>query len=142
MHAMKTVMKRAAIAFAALTMVVVAGTTWLGAGPALAAPAKIAAATLPAGSGSDDVAEHAEHAAPKRKAVSGKLNLNTATEDQLVMLPGVGPSKAERVVTWRQKHGAFKRVADLRHVKGFGYKTIKKLEPYLDIKGESSLKAE
>ena len=141
MHAMKTVMKRAAVMIAALTMVVVAGTTWLGAGPAIAAPAKVAAATLPAGGGSDDV-DHVEHAAPKRKAVSGKLNLNTATEDQLVMLPGVGPSKAERVVTWRQKHGAFKRVADLRHVKGFGYKTIKKLEPYLDIKGESTLKAE
>jgi competence protein ComEA len=141
MQSIRILAKRAAVMIAALTMVVVAGTTWLGAGPALAAPAKIAAATLPAGSGGDDV-EHAEHAAPKRKAVSGKLNLNTATEDQLVMLPGVGPSKAERVVTWRQKHGAFKRVADLRHVKGFGYKTIKKLEPYLDIKGESTLKAE
>src|SRR5436309_1749236 len=125
MQSIRILARRAAVIIAALTMVVVAGTTWLGAGPALAAPAKVAAATLPAGG--DDV-EHVEHAAPKRKAVSGKLNLNTATEDQLVMLPGVGPSKAERVVTWRQKHGVFKRVADLRHVKGFGYKTIKKLE--------------
>ena len=142
MHTMKTVMKRAAIAIAALSMVVVAGTTWLGAGPALAAPATVAAATPPAGSSSGDGDERAEHAAPKRKAVSGKLNLNTATEDQLIMLPGVGPSKAERVVAWRQKHGAFKRVADLRHVKGFGYKTVKKLEPYLDTKGETTLMAD
>ena len=142
MHTMKTVMKRAAIAIAALTMVVVAGTTWLGAGPALAAPATVAAATPPPSSGSGDADERAEHAVPKRKAVSGKLNLNTATEDQLIMLPGVGPSKAERVVAWRQKHGAFKRVADLRHVKGFGYKTIKKLEPYLDTKGDTTLKAD
>ena len=142
MQSIKTVMKRAAVMTAALTRVVVAGTTWLGAGPALAAPATVAAAAMPAGSGSGDADERAEHAGPRHKAVSGKLNLNTATEDQLVLLPGVGPSKAERVVTWRAKHGAFKRVADLRHVKGFGYKTIKKLEPYLDVKGENTLKAE
>jgi competence protein ComEA len=74
-----------------------------------------------------------------KKAVTGKLNLNTATTEQLMLLPGVGPSKAERVVEWRGKHGPFKRVADLRKVKGFGYKTLKKLEPNLDVKGESTL---
>jgi competence ComEA-like helix-hairpin-helix protein len=76
-----------------------------------------------------------------RKQITGKLNLNTATEDQLQLLPTVGPSKAERIVAWRKKNGGFKRTADLRHVKGFGYKTFKKLEPYLDIKGETTLAA-
>ena len=74
-----------------------------------------------------------------KKAVTGKLNLNTATVEQLMLLPGIGPSKAERVVAWRGKHGPFKRVQDLRKVKGFGYKTLKKLEPNLDVKGESTL---
>ncbi|HSR99290.1 MAG TPA: helix-hairpin-helix domain-containing protein [Kofleriaceae bacterium] len=71
----------------------------------------------------------------------GKLNLNTANEEQLMLLPTVGPAKAERIVTWRKKNGAFKRVADLRRVKGFGYKTFKKLEPFLDIKGDTTLAA-
>ncbi len=75
----------------------------------------------------------------KKRPVTGKLNLNTATEQQLMMLPTVGPSKAERIVTWRKKNGGFKRIADLRRVKGFGYKTFKKLEPLLDIKGETTL---
>ena len=75
----------------------------------------------------------------KKRAVAGKLNLNTATEQQLMMLPTVGPSKAERIVTWRKKNGGFKRTADLRRVKGFGYKTYKKLEPLLDIKGDTTL---
>lgn len=83
--------------------------------------------------------------APPRRAgkrhLTGKLNLNTATEDQLMMLPTVGPAKAERIVTWRKKNGGFKRTADLRRVKGFGYKTYKKLEPLLDIKGETTLAA-
>jgi len=76
---------------------------------------------------------------PAKKDVTGKINLNTATEDQLMLLPSVGPSKAERVVTWRKKSGGFKRTADLRRVKGFGYKTFKRLEPFLDIKGDTTL---
>ncbi|MBC7974185.1 MAG: helix-hairpin-helix domain-containing protein [Myxococcales bacterium] len=71
----------------------------------------------------------------------GKLNLNAANEEQLQLLPTVGPAKAERIIAWRSKNGGFKRIADLRRVKGFGYKTFKKLEPYLDIKGETTLTA-
>ena len=74
------------------------------------------------------------------KDLTGKLNLNTATEEQLMLLPQVGPAKAERIVTWRRKNGGFKRTADLRRVKGFGYKTFKRLEPFLDIKGDTTLK--
>jgi competence protein ComEA len=70
---------------------------------------------------------------------SGKININTATEEQLMLLPTVGPAKAERIVTWRKKNGGFKRVADIRRVKGFGYKTFKRLEPLLDIKGDTTL---
>ena len=82
-----------------------------------------------------------EHAAKKsaRKELAGKININTATEEQLMMLPSVGPAKAERIVAWRKKNGAFKRPADLRRVKGFGYKTFKRLEPYLDVKGDTTL---
>jgi competence protein ComEA len=76
---------------------------------------------------------------PAKKEITGKLNLNTATEEQLMMLPTVGPSKAERIVAWRKRNGGFKRTADLRRVKGFGYRTFKRLEPFLDIKGDTTL---
>ena len=85
----------------------------------------------------------AEPERPPKKSTSeltGKLNLNTATEQQLMLLPTVGPAKAERIVAWRKKNGAFRRTADLRRVKGFGYKTFKRLEPFLDIKGDTTLK--
>lgn len=123
---------------AALALVmVVSGVVWLSPRAAIAGPKALpgAAAPKPPPHGGDD-----DSAPPRgKKAVTGKLNLNTATADQLMMLPGVGPSKAERVVAWRGKHGPFKRVQDLRKVKGFGYKTLKKLEPNLDVKGESTL---
>lgn len=73
------------------------------------------------------------------KDLSGVLNLNSASEDQLMLLPTVGPAKAERIVVWRKKNGPFRRTADLRRVKGFGYKTFKRLEPFLDVRGETTL---
>lgn len=46
----------------------------------------------------------------------------------------MGPAKAERIVAWRKKNGGFKRPADLRKVKGFGYKTLKRLESLVSIR--------
>ncbi|HWE88136.1 MAG TPA: ComEA family DNA-binding protein [Pseudonocardiaceae bacterium] len=51
---------------------------------------------------------------------SGKVNLNTATADELEMLPGVGPATAQRILTWRSQHGQFSSVGDLREVGGIG----------------------
>ena len=88
-----------------------------------------------------DDADEAPAKKSNRKQVTGKLNLNTASEEQLMMLPTVGQSKAERIIAWRTKNGGFKRTADLRRVKGFGYKTFKKLEAFLDIKGDTTIAA-
>src|SRR5512132_3359089 len=103
---------------------------------AAAPPPALAAVTKPDASTDDDGERPAKKSA---KDLAGKLNLNTASEQQLMMLPTVGPAKAERIVTWRKKNGGFKRTADLRRVKGFGYKTFKRLEPDLDIKGDTTL---
>lgn len=59
------------------------------------------------------------------------LNLNTAAEADLVRLPGIGPVMAKRIVEYRQAHGPFKRLDDLRKIKGIGAKTYAKLAPLL-----------
>jgi competence protein ComEA len=136
-----TSLVRRAAAIVALCALVATGTaTWLTASTASAKPVAVKAAPAPAASAAADDDEPRARAG--KKQVTGKLNLNSASDDQLQMLPGVGPSKSERIIAWRQKNGGFKRVADLRKVKGFGYKTLKKLEPYLDIKGDTTLRAE
>jgi competence ComEA-like helix-hairpin-helix protein len=145
-----TSLVRRIAAIVALCALVATGTaTWLVSSTADAKPAAVrAAAPTPAKAApqpdadADDGDDERPAKKGSKKQVSGKLNLNSATDEQLQMLPGVGPSKAERVVAWRQKNGGFKRVADLRKVKGFGFKTLKKLEPYLDIKGETTLRVE
>jgi competence ComEA-like helix-hairpin-helix protein len=51
-----------------------------------------------------------------KPAPSGKVNINTATAQQLTVLPGVGEKLAARIVDYRQKAGGFKNVSELMNV--------------------------
>ena len=53
-------------------------------------------------------------------AARGPLHLNTATVEQLDELPGVGPATAQKIVDYRQEHGAFTSVDELDAVPGIG----------------------
>jgi len=54
--------------------------------------------------------------AAAKPAPAGKVNINTASAEQLTTLPGIGPKLAARIVEYRQKSGAFKSVAELMNV--------------------------
>lgn len=71
-------------------------------------------------------------AAPSEQP-SGKVNINTASADQLAQLPGVGEKLAARIVEHRQKEGPFKTAQELMNVKGIGEKNFQKLQPYLTV---------
>jgi len=64
---------------------------------------------------------------------SPKLNLNSATAEQLEQLPGVGPVTAASIVAWRDQHGRFTRVDELQEVDGIGPKTFARLEPHVTV---------
>ncbi|MCD6455159.1 MAG: helix-hairpin-helix domain-containing protein [Candidatus Aminicenantes bacterium] len=71
----------------------------------------------------------------KGKASSSVLiNINTATEAQLVKLPGIGPAKAKRIVETRKKLGGFKRIQDIMKVKGIGEKTFNRIKKFIRVK--------
>jgi competence protein ComEA len=87
----------------------------------------------------DSAGFHSETLAPSEKSFKGKslaapLDLNTATYEQLLRLPGVGPVLATRIVDYRNANGPFKRLDDLKKVKGIGVKTYNKLARLLVIK--------
>lgn len=63
----------------------------------------------------------------------GAVDLNRATESDLIALPHIGPTKAAAIVAYRNKHGAFTRVDELRRVKGFGRKTVANLRSMVTV---------
>lgn len=62
------------------------------------------------------------------------VNINTATIEELQKVKGIGPAKAQAIVEYRNTHGAFKSTDELIKIKGFGTKSVAKLESQLDIK--------
>ncbi len=65
----------------------------------------------------------------------GKININTATAEQLTMLPGIGETTAESIVAYRDKNGVFISLDDLLNVKGFGEKRLEQLKDYITVAG-------
>ena len=57
------------------------------------------------------------------------VNLNTATVDQLMTLPGIGQKTAERIIEYRTKSGGFKKIEELMNIRGIGEKSFLKLKP-------------
>jgi competence protein ComEA len=72
-------------------------------------------------------------AAAAKPAPAGKVNINTASVEQLQALPGVGQKLAERIVEYRQKSGGFKATQDLLNVRGVGEKNFQKIQTYLSV---------
>ena len=67
----------------------------------------------------------------KEKAPVRPVNLNTATQTELMQLPHIGAKTAERILTFRKQHGGFQRPEELMNVKGVGEKSYTRLKPYL-----------
>ncbi|MER8186357.1 ComEA family DNA-binding protein [Kitasatospora sp. NPDC094015] len=64
---------------------------------------------------------------------AGPLSLNRATIEQLDTLPGVGPTLAQRIVQYRQEHGPFRSVDQLRQVSGIGARKYEELKALLSL---------
>ncbi len=71
-------------------------------------------------------------------AAMAAINLNTATKEELVALPGIGPAKAQAILDYRNAHGAFKSIEEVKDVKGIGAKRFEKLKCELTVVGASA----
>lgn len=67
----------------------------------------------------------------KNKTLKVKININSATEKDFQNLPGVGPSLAKKILSYRTNKGLFKTINDLVKVPGIGKKKLNKLKGYL-----------
>ena len=68
----------------------------------------------------------------------GTVNINTATPEQLELLPGIGESRAQAVVALRKQRGGFKSVDELTEVKGIGEVALERLRPFVRTEGKTT----
>lgn len=71
-----------------------------------------------------------------REAVTeddGRVNLNTASAQELMTLPGIGQSKAESIISYREKNGAFERVEDIMNIEGIKEGVFSKIEDQIKV---------
>ena len=73
--------------------------------------------------------------------IEGKVNINTATEAQIALLPGLGPKLATEVVNYRTNNGGFKTIEDIKKVSGVGDKKFEKIKDYVVLEGETTIKS-
>lgn len=73
--------------------------------------------------------------------IEGKVNINTATEEQIAVLPGVGPKLASEVIKYRNANGNFKGIEDLKKVNGVGDKKLEKIRNFIVVEGNTTIKS-
>jgi competence protein ComEA len=109
---------------------------------AFALAAHAAAATQeqvgPAPSGSVVLAAQAASGEAPAEPPSGVVNVNTATTQQLQLLPGIGPSRAQAIIERREQH-PFRRPEDLLAIRGIGRATLNRMLPYVVLEGDTTL---
>ena len=70
----------------------------------------------------------------KEYALTGKkININKATKEELLSLPGVGDKTADRIITYRTDNNGFKKIDEIMDVNGIGPKKFEKMKEYLTV---------
>jgi competence protein ComEA len=72
-------------------------------------------------------------AAPSASSAAGPININTATVEQLDVLPGVGPAIAGRIVSYREAYGAFAAIEEIMNVQGIGPATFEEIKGMIAV---------
>ena len=66
------------------------------------------------------------------------VNVNTASAEELQLLPGIGESRARALLELRKRRGGFKSVEELREVKGIGESSFERMRPYVRLTGKTT----
>jgi len=70
---------------------------------------------------------------PQGHSQEAKVNLNTAGKEQLMTLTGIGESRAEDIIRYRQEHGPFERIEDIMNVSGIKEGAFQKIKDSITV---------
>ncbi len=70
---------------------------------------------------------------PQTRAEEKRIDINTATVEELETLKGIGRVLARRIVEYREENGPFTRVEEIMRVRGIGYKTFEKIKDHITV---------
>jgi competence protein ComEA len=84
----------------------------------------------------------AAQAADSQPGLTGTVNVNTATAEELQLLPGIGAARAEALIELRKQRGGFKSLEQLKDVKGIGDASLERLRPYVRFQGKTTARVE
>jgi competence ComEA-like helix-hairpin-helix protein len=79
--------------------------------------------------------ETGKNAAIEQGEGSGKVDINTADVATLTLIPGIGDITAQKIITYREKYGPFRKIADIKNVSGIGDKTYEAICKYITVGG-------
>ncbi len=68
----------------------------------------------------------------------GVVNINTAHDEALELLPGIGPARARAIIEYRKAKGSFKSVESLSEVPGIGERALERIRPHCVLKGKTT----
>jgi len=74
-----------------------------------------------------------ENSSIERDSNEVKIDLNTATKDELIALPGIGESIAEKIIQYRQSKGRFRKIDELMNVSGIGKKKFEQIRNHIKV---------
>lgn len=66
-------------------------------------------------------------------ASDGKVNINTASELELQTVSGIGEATAKSIIAYREAHGGFKKLTELKKIDGIGTKKLEKMKDYIKL---------
>lgn len=80
-----------------------------------------------------EAAGAAETSPAEGAAAGGRVNINTATEEQLMTLPGIGEVRAAAIIAYRSRHGAFSGEEDIMQVSGIGSALFENIRDFITV---------
>ena len=67
------------------------------------------------------------------KSKEEKININKAAQTEIETLPGIGPSTALKIINYRNEHGKFKNIEDIKNVSGIGDSKFENIKEYICV---------